>query len=89
MLKQYNVRLPIKDIKAIDNLGGCRSEHIRIAIRGYLQIDTNNNGSGYNVDLVNVLKDQVLDLKNDKKILQDRLDYFMLPSYKRFFLKKP
>ena len=45
MLKQYNIRLPVKDVKAIDGLGGCRSEHIRTAIRSYIQNDMSSNGS--------------------------------------------
>jgi hypothetical protein len=82
MLKQYNIRLLVEDIKKVDKLGGNRSEHIRSAIRSYIQPVDNN----YNQDLVNVLKDQITDLKGDKEVLQRRLDYYMLPWYKRLLL---
>lgn len=52
MLKQYNIRLPVQDINAIDKLGGCRSEHIRTAIRGYIQNDiTAVGGDVYTIHL--------------------------------------
>ena len=85
MLKQYNFRISPTDIKELDKLGGCRSEHIRIAIRGYLQNDIQNN-SNYDQD---IFKDYIEELKEDKRILQKRLDYFMLPWYQKVLLPKP
>ena len=89
MLKQYNVRLPITDVKAIDGLGGCRSVHIRTAIVGYLQNDMSSYSSDvYTKELIDVLKEQVLDLKNDKQQLQKRVDYFSLGWFQRLLLPK-
>lgn len=66
MLKQYNVRLPVSDIKAIDNLGGCRSEHIRSAIRSYLQNDiTVAGGDVYTIHL----QDEICYLRKQNEVL--------------------
>ena len=73
MLKPYNVRLVVQDINAIDKLEGCRSDHIRSAITNYLHDGTQ---SVYNVDVLDILKGQIEDLKADKQYLQQRLDAF-------------
>lgn len=83
MLKQYNIRIDTTDIKQLDQLGGCRSTHIRNAITKYLHGDIQSNTNNYDSDLI---KDYIEELKSDKDLLQKRLDYFMLPWYKRVFL---
>lgn len=87
MLKPYNVRLDIKDIKVLDKLEGCRSAHIRHAIQSYLQPDTQNI---YNVDLVTILQDRIKDLQSDKRYLQQQNNALMLsrtPLLQRIILR--
>jgi hypothetical protein len=86
MLKQYNFRIEPTDIKAVDKLGGCRSVHIRAALQMYLQGDIQTQHNSYTQDIVIILKDQVQDFKQDKDILQKRLDYCMLPWYHKILL---
>lgn len=57
------------------------------AIQMYLEKTTNVFNS--NTEVIQILKEQVSDLKNDKDLLQKRLDYFMLPWYHRLLLPKP
>ena len=88
MKKAYTFRLDPNLIKKLDSFDGNRTYNVDLAIQSYVQ-DGFNSSYNCNTEVVQILKDQLMDLKNDKNILQDRLDYFMLPSYKRFFLKKP
>ena len=81
MYKQYNFRINPIDIKAIDSLGGCRSEHIRNAIQNYLHNGIQNNSN-------NLAQDFIAELKKDKEILQKRIDYLILPWYQRLLLKR-
>lgn len=83
VLKQYNIRIDTTDIEQLDQLGGCRSEHIRIAITKYIQGDIQSNTNNYDNAII---KDYIEELKADKDLLQRRLDYFMLPWFKRIML---
>ena len=88
-MKQYNFRLEPESIKAIDGLGGCRSNHIRSAISEYLQTDIQPIKSNvYTTELIDVLKGQIVDLKNDKNLLQQRVDYFSMSWFQRLLLPK-
>ena len=89
-VKQYNIRMDPVMVSELNSLGGCRSSHIRQAVTTYLHGDIHGDtNTGYNEELVTVLKDQVLDLKQDKDLLQNRLDFYMLPWYHKLLLPKP
>jgi hypothetical protein len=84
MKKPYTFRLDINLIKQLDLLQGNRTFNITNAISSYLQ--NGKNSSPYDIDVVHILQAQVQDLKQDKSILQERLDYYMLPWYHRLLL---
>ena len=84
-MKPYNIRLDPKDMQQLSSLGGTRSEHIRKAIQIYLQDDTQKV---YDRNVVAILNNHIEDLKHDKEILQQRLDYWMLPWFHRLLLPK-
>lgn len=87
MKKLYNFRIETNLIKQIDKIPGTRTQKITDAIQTYLQPDLQTPGENiYNVNLVRILQEQIQDLKEDKSILQRRLDYFMLPWYRRMLL---
>ena len=86
MLKPYNVRLDVKDIKAIDDLAGNRSTHIRKAISMYLQPNTKS----YNVDTIDILQQQIIDLRADKQYFKDQANALLIikaPLLQRIILK--
>jgi len=67
------------------------SELIRKAVIRYFRAKENNqklNGEylGYNQELIDVLKNQIDDLKQDKHQLQQQNQYLTVPWYQRFFL---
>lgn len=83
MKKLYHFRLNPDLVSRVDVLGGVRTHHIEQALQMY----TNDVSTmSYNRELVDLLNRQVDDLKQDKRILQDRVDYLMLPWYKRLLL---
>ena len=86
-VKQYNIRLEPVQVGELDSLGGCRSVHIREAVTKYLHGNIQQDND-YNQELVDVLKDQVADLKQDKDILQKRVDYYSLGWFQRLLLPK-
>jgi len=75
MKKLYNFRIETTLIKQIDKLDGNRTENITNALQMYLQPDTQNI---YNVNLVDLLKDQITDLKQDKIYLQNQVNALMV-----------
>ena len=84
MKKLYNFRLEPNLIKELDRLDGSRTSHLRNALQTYLQSDTQSN---YNVNLVDLLKNQILDLKHDKIYLQGQVNALMvakMPLLERF-----
>jgi hypothetical protein len=87
MKKSYSFRLDCSLIDTLDNVEPNRTLGVTNAIQLYLDKTTNVFNS--NTEVIQILKDQVLDLKNDKDLLQKRLDYFMLPWYHRLLLKHP
>ena len=67
------------------------SELIRKSVRQYFRMMENNqklNGEhlGYNQELIDVLKIQIDDLKQDKHQLQQQNNYLTVPWYQRLFL---
>ena len=93
MKKLYNFRLDPNLIKAIDKLDGSRTAVVTSALQDYLQSDVNVNtnnefSNGYDVKLVSLLESHIEDLKEDKRILQQRLDYFQLGWFKRILFSK-
>lgn len=67
------------------------SELIRKAVIQYFRTKENNqklNGEylGYNREMIDVLKNQIDDLKQDKHQLQQQNNYLALPWYQRLFL---
>lgn len=77
-----NLRLDSSLLNEVKSLGGTRTEHITKALQLYLQPDAQHT---YNVDMVSLLEREVEDLRQDKHSLQLRVDYLMLPWYKRVF----
>jgi len=78
MKKLYNFRLETNLIKKVDKLEGSRTFNVTNALQSYLQCSDNDLQNVYNVELVDMLKAQIDDLKDDKRYLQDRLDSFMI-----------
>lgn len=78
-----NLRLDVSLLNGVKSLGGTRTEHITKALQLYLQPATQNR---YSADMVSLLEREVEDLRMDKKSLQLRVDYLMLPWYKKMFL---
>lgn len=87
MKKSYSFRLDSSLINNLDQIEYNRTLGVTNAIQMYLDKTTNViNG---NTEVIQILKDQVQDLKNDKGLLQKQLNYFMLPWYHRLLLPKP
>lgn len=74
-MKAYNLRIDPDLVARVDGLGGCRSEHIRAAIRSYLQPST---ADGYNRDVLDILRSEVEDLRRDKQYLQGQVNALMV-----------
>jgi hypothetical protein len=89
MLKQYNFRIDPQDIKQIDQLNGTRSYNIRNAIQSYIKNQNNITPDNiYNVDTIQILKDQIQDLKHDKEKLYNQINFLSTPWYMRILLPK-
>lgn len=80
MSKTITIRIDDKMYRRILQEDISKSELIRRSVRQYF------NESTYNVDVMDVLKDQVEDLKGQRDLLQQRLDYFQMPWYMRLML---
>lgn len=50
------------------------------------KINSDTHTNAYNSELIELLKNQINELQQDKQYLMQRLDYFMLPWYKRILL---
>lgn len=89
MLKQYNFRVDPKDIKRLDQMEGTRSYNIRNAIQMYIK-DTKIDPPGniYNVDLMQIMQNQIEDLKHDKERLYNQIQFLSTPWYMRLLLPK-
>lgn len=89
MVKKYFVGCRVDEqlFNKLSNHVEQNSTLVRKAIEQYFR-EKEPNGciDGYGDQLINMLNIQISDLKQDKQILQQRLDYFMLPWYKRVFL---
>lgn len=85
MKKSYSFRLDSSLINNLDQVEYNRTLGVTNAIQMYLDKTTNIiNG---NTEVIQILKDQIADLKTDKDRLQDRLDYYQLGFFKRLLLK--
>ena len=80
MKKLYNFRLDIDLVKAVDMLEGSRTGVVTSALQSYLRCNDNSFTNSYDVSVVQLLQDQVQDLKQDKHILQDQVQVLMLSS---------
>jgi hypothetical protein len=78
MKKLYNFRLDPTLIKELDKLNGTRTYHVSTALQSYLQSDTQNI---YNVNLVDLLNNQIQDLKEDKRYLQNQVNGLMVSRF--------
>lgn len=88
MKKLCNFRIETILLKELDQLDGSRTQNVTNAIQSYLQINTAPNS--YNVDLVDLLKNQVEDLKDDKHYLQSQVNAFLVtkqPLLQRIIMK--
>ena len=88
MKKAYTFRLEPNLVKELDCFEGNRTYNLSLAIQNYIQNDCSSTYNS-NTEIIQLLKSQVMDLRQDKQLLQKRLDYFMLPWYHRLLLQKP
>ena len=80
MKKLYNFRLDVDLVKAVDRLEGSRTGVVTSALQSYLRCSDNSFTNSYDVNILQVLHDQVQDLKQDKHILQDQVQVLMVSS---------
>lgn len=80
MKKLYNFRLDIDLVKAVDRLDGSRTGVVTSALHSYLQSNDNSFTNNYDVSIIQLLQDQVTDLKNDKQLLHQQVQGLMLSS---------
>ena len=85
MKKAYTFRLNPTLIQKLDTFDNSRTYNVNLAIQNYVDNGFSNSYNS-NKDLA---MDFIKELKQDKEILQRRLDYFMLPWYQRLMLPKP
>ena len=88
MKKLYNFRLDLELVKAIDRLDGTRTNKVTKALEKYLQQSDTQTSRIYDVQIQDILKQQIEDLKEDKKYLQKQNNYLTLPWYQRLLLPK-
>ena len=81
MKKNYSFRIDTTLIKELDKLEKNRTQGVTKAIQTYIQQNNTND--------IQIYLDYITELKKDKQILQQRLDYFMTPWYARLLLPKP
>jgi hypothetical protein len=88
MKKPYTFRLETTLIKMLDQFDGTRTSNITNSIQQYCNPIANDN-----TKLIQLLESQISDLKLDKsqlqinnELLQKRIDYYMLPWYKKILL---
>ena len=84
MTHRIDIRLPDELYRDFRKLDGKISENVRYALRAYI----NQGNNSYNQDVIQILKNQVLDLQTNRDNLQARIDYLMQPWYRRITLPK-
>lgn len=85
MKKLYNFRLDTSLIKQVDKLEGSRTSIVIEALHNHLQGDTHKL---YDVNMVDLLKDQIEGLKSDKVFLQNEIQALTVaknPSLVEYF----
>ena len=80
MKKLYNFRLDVALVKAVDQLEGSRTGVVTSALHSYLHCSDRSFTNSYDVSIVQLLQDQVQDLKQDKRILNDQVQALMMSS---------
>lgn len=89
--KNYSFRIDTTLIKELDKLEKNRTTAIQNAIQMYIKCNTKCNTNNIHIQDTDkqLALDYIQELKKDKQILQQRLDYFMTPWYARLLLPKP
>ena len=85
--KPYTFRLEPTLIKQLDSFSGTRTYNVDLAIQKYVQNDYNQMYNS-NTETIQILREQVQDLQQNRDNLQARIDYFMQPWYRRITLPK-
>ena len=75
MKKLYNFRLDPDLITDMDRLGRSRTSIVTDALQMYLHEETQTN---YNVNLVSLLKSEIVDLRKDKEYLMNQNNALMV-----------
>jgi len=87
MKKAYTFRFDPTLIKKLDLFEGSRTYNVDLAIQNYVG-DGFTKSYDSNTDIIQLLKDQIADLKTDKEYLQKRVDYYSLSWFQRLLLPK-
>ena len=87
MKKAYTFRFDATLIKKLDLFDGSRTYNVDLAIQNYVS-DGFSKSYDSNTDIIQILKDHIVDLKNDKNLLQKRIDYYSLSWFQRLLLSK-
>ena len=77
MKKLYNFRLEPNLIKELDMLDGTRTRNVTDALHSYLHSDTLNS---YDVNLIDLLKSQVIDLQARNNRLENKCEFYHIQS---------
>jgi hypothetical protein len=88
MKKIYTFRLDPNLIKKLDTFDGTRTYNLDQAIQKYVQ-NIYNDMYNSNTETIQILKDTITDLRQDKHILQEQLTYHTLPWYQKILLPRP
>lgn len=89
MKKSYTFRLDDKLVKQLKSFDGSLTSNVDSAIRLYCKEPIQQQYDNNTTKTIQVLEDTVMDLRNDKDVLQKRLDFYMLPWYKKVFYQLP
>lgn len=86
MKKSYTFRLEKSLIEQLKTINSNKTQGVRDAITMYVNNAIKNN-TEKNTEEIEIMKDYIEELKNDKIRLQQRLDYYQLGWFKRLLLK--
>jgi len=85
MKKKYSFRLDTNLMKQLKPFGKNMTLNVTNAIQMYCQGAIQKPDNDH-TKTIQILESTIMDLRQDKDILQKRLDYYMLPWYKKVFL---